>query len=102
MKKKELCPYGKDLKKMKEKKKQNKTKTKTKAKRKKRIGKNRHAVIINANTSNVMKLITFFGKVGEMMLYLSNAPLRIHSNSECHHITQYTWKDVPLGQVWLK
>ena len=37
--------------------------------------KTQHAVISHANTSNGIKIPTFFGKSWGMMLYLSNAPL---------------------------
>ena len=37
-------------------------------------GKTRHAVITHVNTSNGIKIPTFFGKSWGMMLYLFNAP----------------------------
>ena len=36
-----------------------------------------HGVINHANISNGTKITTFFGKSWGMMLYLSNAPLRL-------------------------
>ena len=43
--------------------------------------KTRHAVITHANTSNGIKISTFFGKSWGMMLNLSNAPL-----SHCFYV----------------
>ena len=42
--------------------------------------KTQHAVITHANTSNDIKIPTFFGKSWGMMLYLSSAPLIDHSH----------------------
>ena len=41
-----------------------------------------HIVITYANTSNDIKIPTFFGKKMGMMLYMSNAPLRISRGTD--------------------
>ena len=40
--------------------------------------KTQHAVITYTNTTNGMRIPTFWKRVGEMMLYLSNASLSVH------------------------
>ena len=64
-----------------------------------------HAVITHANTSNGIKILTFFRKSWRMMLYLSNAPLlsrpiwRVHLQEQTNAIPKLSFLCHPVACI---